>query len=82
MQKLEAEMTAKRVSGVVAVANAIEVRLPIFTIKDQIPRSPATRSPRFRTGYPTPRTTFASCKGRLGYAGRFGRVELQVERVA
>jgi hypothetical protein len=42
MQKLEAEKTAKRVSGVVAVANDIEVRLPIFTIKDQIPRSPAT----------------------------------------
>lgn len=30
MQKLEAEKTAKRVSGVVAVANDIEVRLPIF----------------------------------------------------
>jgi hypothetical protein len=30
MQKLEAEKTAKRVSGVVAVANDIELRLPIF----------------------------------------------------
>jgi osmotically-inducible protein OsmY len=30
MQKLEAEKTAKRVSGVVAVANDIEV--PVFTI--------------------------------------------------
>ena len=30
MQKWEAEQTAKRVSGVVAVANDIEVRLPIF----------------------------------------------------
>ena len=29
-QKLEAEQTAKRVTGVVAVANDIEVRLPIF----------------------------------------------------
>lgn len=30
MQKWEAEKTAKRVTGVVAVANDIEVRLPIF----------------------------------------------------
>jgi osmotically-inducible protein OsmY len=30
MQKLEAEKTTKRVSGVVGVANDIEVRLPIF----------------------------------------------------
>src|SRR5580692_7422763 len=29
-QKLEAEQTAKRVTGVVAVANDIEVRLPVF----------------------------------------------------
>jgi len=30
MQRWEAEKTAKRVTGVVAVANDIEVRLPIF----------------------------------------------------
>jgi osmotically-inducible protein OsmY len=30
MQKLDAEKTAKRISGVVAVANDIDVRLPIF----------------------------------------------------
>jgi hypothetical protein len=30
MQKLEAEKTTKRVFSVVAVANDIEVRLPIF----------------------------------------------------
>src|SRR4051794_30844903 len=47
--KLEAEAAAKRVAGVLGVANDIEVRLPALDQRP-IPKSPATRSRRSRTG--------------------------------
>ena len=76
MQKREAERAAKRVSGVVAVANDIEVRLPIFNQRPD----PRNRSGR-RHGDREPATLLVGPhprrrKRRLGYTGRFGRVEL------
>src|SRR5882762_8656940 len=68
-QKMEAEQTAKRVAGVVAVANDIEVRLPIFN--QARPRN----RPRRRRRDPTRVAVFVGSHSggrqeRMGHAGR------------
>jgi hypothetical protein len=65
MQRWEAEKTAKRVTGVVAVANDIEVRLPIFNQRPD-PEVAREAVPPFRTGCPTRRITFALWSGTAG----------------
>jgi hypothetical protein len=56
--KRQAEAAAKRVAGVVGVANDIEVRLPIIH-KRPIPELRAMPSRRSRNGYPNHRSISA-----------------------
>lgn len=56
MDKFEAEAAAKRVAGVVGLANDIEVGVPGQT-KDRIPRSLATPSQRSRADCRSPAST-------------------------
>jgi hypothetical protein len=65
-QKWEAEQTAKRVAGVVGVANDIEVRLPISPVRAVIARSAATIAVGTRiTGRPRQRTVLGKALQRL-----------------
>src|SRR5258705_4001960 len=74
-QKFEAEQTAKRVNGVAAVANDIEVRLPVFNQRPDPEIARCRRGDReepalFIGPYPCGR------ERRLGHPRRLCRVEL------
>ena len=74
-QKYEAEQTAKRVNGVAAVANDVEVRLPIFNQRPD-PEIARDAVEEIEKNLPYSSDHIRDRQARLGHPRRFGRVEL------